>query len=167
MKTAAIAKLYEMQNNKPLREALKGIHDSLHDDVYDSEWVKAIEVELEEIDLNVPEVRRDIAKTIHESEKKSHSKSTPGEGRQISFEGLTPEWANNSGISIEGSDGGEGAYVKWIDAKTQHAFEYWRQRQENAADAADGAIRAGDLYQLTTEPGGLRGALRRRGIKGW
>lgn len=159
--STAIAKIYELQTGHSLNDALNDVHSLLHDTVPDTEWVDKIQVMLESIDFNSPDMVRSLADSLQKTEKRKHTKSAPGTGQQLAFDDLTPEWAENSGISFDGN------YIKWIDAKKQHAFEYMKQRQQQASDMADAAVRAVELYELTSERGGLKAALKRRGVDGW
>ncbi len=160
---AALKNVIELSTNKSVNKVLSEIHGKFNGEVSDRKWAGQIKRKLlADVDWNDPDFIDSLAVIIQREEKQKHTNSVPGSGRQIDFSSINPEWANDSGITLD-----KGLYVKFIDATSKHVFHYVKQRQKHAAESVDAAVRATELFELVEEYGSLSLAMKAKGVEGW
>lgn len=159
----ALKNVIEMSTGSSVNKALDDIYASLHGEVSDSEWADVIREDLlKSVDWNVPENLHQMAVQIQRSEKKKYVKSLPGSGAQLSFGDISPEFAEQAGVALDG-----GMFVKFIDAKPEHVFHYMKQRQKHASEVVDSVMRATTFYEWVSKHGSVKEAMRAKGVEGW
>lgn len=162
MTPAVVKFLFSKQTGEDLPAVLNDIHETLPAIRSDQEWNDAIYDRIKELDLNDAIVLKSLAHTLQQNEKQRRNATAPGKGAQLQLDLCTREWAEESIIILR-----EGVSVRIADANHDHFMIGLSQRLQKVEESSQAAMRWTELARISDEAGGLRGALRRRGIPGW
>ena len=163
MKTSALSNLYQLQHNETWNEAMDREFNSLPPGERDNAlWTDKIAGLLRTINFKDPAFLREIASGLQKSEQKARTIKAPGNSDQLDLDLCTPDWAANEIIPLP-----EERTVRVIDATPDHFVIAVNEREENVRHATNALNRTKQLADIASEPGGLAGGMKRRGVSGW
>lgn len=124
--------------NQAFKEAEQRAYDSLSSEFKEHDLACAIESEVSLINLN--DYGSEIACAYASQAINRRSKPLPGQGGQLSLDGITRDFAENTVLKL-----GDGIRVKLVDATFNHLLSKQRQQNKAAVEAAESASRTGEL----------------------
>jgi hypothetical protein len=163
MKTSALSNLYQLQHNETWNEAMDRAFNSLPAGERDNSlWAEKIAGLLRKIDFKDPAFLREMASGLQKAEQKARTIKAPGNADQLDLDLCTPDWAAREIIPLP-----EERTVRVIYATPDHFAIAVSEREENVRNAANALNRTKQLAEIASEPGGLPGGMKRRGVGGW